>query len=275
MPANLREAFTFSLDKSFRYPSQVSQATIPVDPIHSDEPREGKGGRSGRTLSPQQLLAAFERHAAAHHRTFRRPATRESFCSAIGRTKPTLKAYLEAYGFGWPLIPPGHFVALSEAEYPNELLWISAAFCAALLYAPQDLLDKPWMRAFRPSEAPDAERLAQLYQIRTGSVEAYDMRDTHYESSDGRWLPAHAQVRYGPESDTFYTVVQPLGELHAPPSLDHEVLNVEPGVRWVMVPVRDGPSRIVHLDSREELLEWLERRRQPDQPGLFDPTIDP
>jgi len=208
-----------------------------------------------------------------HHRTTRRPATKESFCAAIGRTKPTLKAYLEAYGFGWPLIPPGRLVVLSEAEPPCELLWVSASLCSALLYAPEDLLDKAWMLALRPSAPLNPERSELLQQLRRGCVEAVDLRDTHYEASDGRRLPAHAHCRYGPESDTFYTVIEPLGELRAPPGQDPDVLNVQPGVRWIMVPVRDGASRLVHLNTREDLLEWLERRR--NQPGLFDPPFDP
>jgi PAS domain S-box-containing protein len=242
-----------------------------VDPIHSDALPAG-GRPSRRTWSPQRLLDEYERHAAARHRSRSGPVTKESFCAAIGRTKPTLKHYLDGFGFLWPLVPSGRLVALAEASGGYELLWVSTSLCELLGYTAQDLLDKTWLEAFRPGEPPNGERLEMLQQLRRGGcVDSIDIHDTHLTTSDGRWLDCHAHTRYGPESDTLYTQLEPLGEPHAPPIHEVEILNVEPGVRWIMHPLRDGSSRVVRLDTREELLEMLERRQQP---GLFDPTVD-
>jgi hypothetical protein len=225
---------------------------------------DNKGGRpSSRTLSPQQLLDAYERHAAAQHRS-RKPVSKESFCHAIGRTKPTLNNYLTAFGLLWPLVPPGRLVVLCEAQYPCELLWVSRSLDEALHYERGALIDRTWREAFKPDESPSAEMLMRIDQLRRGCAEAYDALNTHLEAADGRWLDCHVHFRYGPESDTFYSVIEPLSELHAPPLEEVEVLDVEPDVRWVMHPVRDGSSRVVRLDSLQDLLEMLEERRQTD-----------
>jgi hypothetical protein len=53
----------------------------------------------------------------------------------------------------------------------------------------------------------------------------------------------------------------PLGELHAPPAEQTEVLNVVPGVRWIAHPVCNGDSHVVRLDSLQDLLEELRLRK--------------
>jgi len=174
----------------------------------------------------------------------RKPLSKASFCQDIGRTKPTLKHYLIAWGFLWPLVPANRLVVLCEAGYPHEVLCVSRSVCDTLVYSRHELVFKPWLEAFRPGEPPmDEEDLEHLGRLRRGDAEAYDMREAHLCSSDRRRLQVHAHVRYGRESDTFYVQLEPLGDLYVPPSMDGD------------------DSRVVRLQSRQMLLDWLSRNR--------------
>jgi hypothetical protein len=220
----------------------------------------GKGGRPpSRQISPQRLLSEFETHATAQHR-LRKPTSKLSFCDAIGKSKPTLANYQRGYNFPWPLVPANRLVVLCEDLYPHELLWVSRSLAQALRYESAEmLLGKSWLEAFRPGEQPSSEILECLEQLRRGRAVAYEA-GSHLVSSDGRWLDVHGHVRWGSESQAFYVAMEPLGDLHAPPGEQTEVLNVVPGVRWIMHPVRDGDSHVVRLDSLQTLLEVLKTR---------------
>ena len=190
-----------------------------------------KGGRPPQLEVPAPiLLDRFVEYERKLRRDGRWSAlSRAGFARELDKTEATLRGYLTGYNLPWPPVCPGELVMLLGAAVPNELLWISDAWCELTGRARDNLIWQPvsYLREIGLADGPREEHRIVAQQLRANPRTQGTAKGWIIDGEQQR-RPVEFEIRHGHRSDAFYIRAT---LLEARTDDDHnEVFNVVPGI---------------------------------------------